>query len=180
LARWYHEKVLNIYLVGFMGAGKTAVGRVVASRTGRDFLDLDTAVEARLGASIRRIFATRGEQDFRTAETAELRRASRCPNLVVATGGGLFADRQNREMIRSSGGISVFLDLPWDVLRQRIGRDDPDRPKWVDEDHALRLLNQRRPGYLTASIHLELSGHEAPDEVADSIVALLTEASCAS
>jgi shikimate kinase len=172
--------VANIYLVGFMGAGKTAVGRVVARRLGRAFVDLDEAIERQSQLSILEIFETRGEDQFRSAETEELERTTHQSELVIATGGGAFSSSINRRMIRRSGGVSVFLDPPWEAISLRLGEGDADRPKWVDERHARALFLQRRPEYLIADIHLELQGGQSPTEVADKVCSALSEVQCAS
>lgn len=170
----------NVYLVGFMGAGKTAAGRVVADRLGRVFVDLDEVIEARAGRSIREIFTQQGEDAFRDAEAAELERMTLRTNLVLATGGGAFSSPENRRLVRRSGGISVFLDPPWRAICDRLGGGHGGRPKWIDERHARSLFLKRRPDYLRAEIHIELEGAEPPAEIADRVVDALTEAACAS
>jgi shikimate kinase len=172
--------VSNIYLVGFMGAGKTATGKVVARRMKRSFVDLDGAVEARLQLSIREIFETLGEGAFRAAETAELEQAALSGDLVVATGGGAFSNPENRRLIRESGAISIFLDPPWEAIRSRLDDSDRSRPNWIDDRHARALYVKRRPDYLLAEIHLELSGAESPVDVADLARSALAEMQCAS
>lgn len=170
----------NLYLVGFMGAGKTVTGRVVATRLGRAFVDLDEAVEARFGLPVREIFRRHGEGAFREAETAELERTAAETALVVAIGGGAFSSPENRRLIRESGGVSVFLDPPWSTIQSRLGSADPSRPKWVDDEQARSLFEARRPGYRKASVHLELTGEETPDAIADRVLAALPETACAS
>jgi len=169
--------VTNVYLVGFMGAGKSGVGTVLAGRLGRIFVDLDVSVEARLGMTVREIFECCGEDGFRAAETAELERTTARRDLVVATGGGAFAREANRELIRSSGGVSVFLDTPWDVIRERLGSSDPERPKW--SNGARDLFLARRGDYRRADIRLQLTGGERPAEVAEAICVRLAELPCA-
>lgn len=170
----------NIYLVGFMGAGKTATGRIIADRLGRGFVDLDEAVEERAGLSIREIFNRHGESAFREAETAELERTTLRSKLVIATGGGAFSSPTNRRLIRRSGGISVFLDPPWEAICTRLGGGEGGRPKWIDERHARTLFIQRRPDYLLAECHIELEGDESPGEAADRITLALPEVACVS
>lgn len=163
-----------------MGAGKTATGRVVADRLGRDFVDLDEAVEARAGRSIRDIFTHQGEDAFRGAEAAALERTTERQNLVVATGGGAFSSPVNREMIRRSEGVSIFVDPLWKAICDHLGGGDGSRPKWIDEHHARALFLHRRSDYLLADLHIELRGGESAAEVADMVLAALAEASCAS
>lgn len=163
-----------------MGAGKTAVGHALADRLKRRFVDLDEAVETRLEMSIPEVFATLGEEAFRRAETDELARATRRGGLVVATGGGTFSVPSNRRLIDDSGGVSVFLDPPWKVLRRRIETESASRPKWIDERQARRLAESRRADYLRATVHLKLDGAESPQQVAQRVVQELAEAACAS
>jgi shikimate kinase len=171
--------VSNLYLVGFMGVGKTVVGRLVAERLHRDFVDLDEAVERRAGMRIPEIFQLRGEAAFRTDETAELELVTARGDLVVALGGGAFSVAGNRRLIDASGGISVFLDLAWEAITRRLGEVGPERPKWIDPTHAHSLYRERRADYESASLRLELDGEETPAEVAESIVALLPGVTCA-
>jgi len=163
-----------------MGAGKTATGRIVADRLGMVFVDLDEAVETRAGRSIREIFTRQGEDAFRAAETAELERTTAREDLVVAAGGGAFSEPGNREMIRRTGGVSVFVDPPWKAICDRLGGGSGGRPKWIDEHHARELFLHRRSDYLLAELHIELRGGETAAEVADRVVVALAEASCAS
>jgi shikimate kinase len=171
--------VHNVYLVGFMGAGKSAVGRLLASRLGRSFIDLDEAVVARLGMTVREAFADVGEAGFRDAETAELECVASQRGLVVATGGGVFSSEVNRELIRTSGGVTVFLDPPWELIRERLGAVDPERPKWTDDAQAHDLYLARRPAYLGADLHVPIAAGGSPSEVAETIYGRLSELPCA-
>jgi len=145
-----------------------------------EFVDLDEAIQARAGRTIREIFTGQGEDAFRDAETAELERTTARDDLVVATGGGAFAAPRNRELIRRARGISVFVDPPWKAICDRLGGGSGGRPKWIDEHHARALFLHRRPDYLLAELHIELRGGETAAEVADRVEAALAEASCAS
>ena len=169
----------NLYLVGFMGAGKTATGRVVARRMGRAFVDLDDVVEEQLGLSVWEIFETLGEDRFREAESAELGKTTLGSDLVVATGGGVFSDPNNRCLIEEAEAVSVFLDPPWEAICSRLDENDRARPKWIDDRQARALFVKRRPDYLLADIHLELTGAESPVDVADMIRSALAEIQCA-
>lgn len=169
----------NLYLVGFMGAGKTATGRVVARRLGRDFVDLDDAVEGQLRLSIREIFESLGEGPFRQAETAELGKTAMMSDLVVATGGGVFSDPANRSLIEEAEAVSIFLDPPWEAICSRLDEKDRARPNWIDDRQARALFVKRRPDYLLADIHLELTGAETPVDVADMVRSALAEMQCA-
>jgi shikimate kinase len=98
----------QIYLVGFMGAGKTTAGRDLAGMLGWDFADLDEAICRSQNRSIAEIFAERGEPHFRRVETAVLAQLARVPRLVVATGGGTYVAEENRRLVEAAGW-SVWL-----------------------------------------------------------------------
>jgi shikimate kinase len=169
----------RIFLVGFMGAGKSSIGAALADRLGLRFVDLDGEISRRLGAPIPEIFARRGEATFREAESDELARCAESADIVVATGGGAFCSDANRGLIHRSGGVSVFLDVPWQVLRQRLTRDHSGRPMYDDTNQAKQLFEERLPHYRCASVQVSLAGDEDPDEVAGRVVETLREAPCA-
>jgi len=169
----------NLYLVGFMGAGKSAAGRVLAERLGRPFLDLDELIEQRLGMSLFEVFARRGEPAFRKAEREALAGVGRVGGAVVAAGGGAFVEPANREVMHAGGGRSAFLDVPWPVLAERLGRDHGGRPLWSDDGAARRLYDARRPHYLGATWTVALDGSETPSEVAQRVASLASGAACA-
>jgi len=162
--------MVNIYLVGFMGAGKTSLGRRLARHLGARFLDLDDRLCERFGCPLSEVFQHRGEAVFRAAETEELARVSGEDGLVVATGGGAFSSRANREVIEGSGGISVFLDLPWQELERRLAADNAGRPAYRDPAHARRLYDRRLPHYRRATLTIPLSGSEPQDDIVEIIV----------
>lgn len=162
-----------------MGAGKSSIGAALAERLGLHFVDLDQEISKRFRAPIPDIFADRGEATFRTAESDELARFAELDNVVVATGGGAFCDPGNREIIHESGGVSVFLDLPWATLAERLVRDHSDRPMFNDTGHARRLFEERLPEYRHATVRVPLDGTESPAEAAGRVLEALQEAPCA-
>jgi shikimate kinase len=174
--------VRNLYLVGFMGAGKSAVGRALARLTSRVFLDLDEAIEERMSMSIPEVFSARGEAEFRRIEHTELRATSERQNLVVATGGGAYSSADNRRLIDDCGGLSVFLDPPWSVIERRLAGETVGRPKWIDGDQARSLYDARLDDYRTATVHIPIDGDESPDEIAGRVERALseTETACVS
>jgi shikimate kinase len=170
----------NIYLVGFMGAGKSSVGAALAARLGHRFIDLDERLGERFGASIPEVFSVHGEGVFRAAETDELIRCANERDAVVATGGGAFCNEANREIISESKGVSVYLDLPWEELDRRLAADNRGRPVYGDAEQACSLFEKRRPEYLRADVVIALEGSETPDDVADHVLRVLREvAPCA-
>ena len=144
-----------IYLVGFMGAGKSSVGAHLARLLGWTFVDLDTVIEEREGVPIREIFNRRGEARFREIEHAELEKASRGHNLVVALGGGAFCSESNQEIVKATG-ISIWLDAPVDLLMSRCAPDGA-RPLFTNRAEMEALLRSRIAYYAKADIRLDVT-----------------------
>jgi shikimate kinase len=137
-----------IFLVGMMGAGKTTIGRHLATALSREFIDLDQAIEARCGVRVATIFDIEGEAGFRRRETALLDECTRQPGLVLATGGGAVLSEDNRRMLRERGCV-VYLRAGVDELHRRVARDR-NRPLLRTSDPRQRiadLLAQREPLY---------------------------------
>ena len=116
----------NIFLVGMMGAGKTTVGRMLARRLGKTFLDTDHEIQSRTGVSIPTIFEIEGEAGFRRRETAVLAELAQGVNLVLATGGGMVLAEENRRLLRERGTV-VYLKASVHDLFART-RHDRNRP----------------------------------------------------
>ena len=117
------EVILNIVLVGFMGCGKTTIGRKLAVRLGYHYIDTDYQIEKEEGIRIKEIFATKGEPYFRSLETNLLRRLLGVCNTVVATGGGILLTPGNFELVRQIGRI-VYLRADLDDIYERIQRNN--------------------------------------------------------
>jgi len=165
-----------VFLVGFMGAGKTTLGRRVAKLLGRPFVDLDARVERAAGATLPEIFLREGEEGFRAREReallsllAEVRDAAVPP--VVAAGGGTFADGRNRKGMLEAG-LCVWLDIPMEVIRGRIGAA---RPLYRGPREAERLLREREPAYAEAHIRVPAAERSAA-ETARALTARIREA----
>lgn len=139
----------NIFLVGLMGAGKTSVGRLLAKRLGKQFVDSDHEIEARTGVRIPVIFEIEGEAGFRQRESATLQELTAGRDLVLATGGGAVLDPRNREALKSRGTV-VYLRASVDELWNRT-KHDRNRPLLQTPDPRARLaelLAQRDPLYV--------------------------------
>ncbi len=139
----------NLVLTGFMGTGKTAVGRKVARKLGRRFVDVDVEIEARAGKPIPRIFAEDGETAFRKLEAALCGELGAQRGLVIATGGGALVSFANREQMASSGTL-VCLTCDVDEILRRVQKDGPERPLLAVSDpraEVRRLLEARREAY---------------------------------
>ena len=147
----------NLVLIGFMGCGKSTVGRELQQRLGYPLVDMDTEIEKRAGKPITRIFAEDGEAAFRDSETALLREIADCPDrLIVSTGGGVIGRPENRTLLRTLGFV-VWLDAPPEIILERTSRNR-DRPLLHGDDPMAKitpLLTARRPLYQESS-HLRI------------------------
>ena len=111
----------NIFLTGFMGAGKSTIGRRLAKRIGYHFIDLDELITAREGCSIPAIFSAHGEDYFRACEAAVLAEQAAAVRVVFATGGGIVGRAENRALMRRIGYV-VYLRADWPTLEKRLAR----------------------------------------------------------
>ena len=169
---------MRIVLTGFMGAGKTTVGRRLAAILGWPFVDLDQRIEERCGATVREIFDRDGENVFRALEREELARALGADPIVVATGGGTLALPANLELARSSG-LVVWLNPTFSTIARRVGgRGKEDRPLFRDEETAFALYRERLPAYGEADLKLDVGPDESVAEVATRLRLRLAECGC--
>ncbi len=162
----------HVFLCGFMGCGKTTVGRAAARLAGVSFIDLDKVIAAQAGKTIPEIFAEDGEACFRELEASLLAEeaASARPS-IVATGGGALVSPSNAALCRKHGSV-VFLDVPFEVCYSRIHRD-PNRPVAAarSREELLELFEQRREHYLAGS---SLTLQNGPlDTLAERVAGLL-------
>lgn len=140
---------MNIVLCGFMGAGKTVVGKELAKIMGRKFVDTDEMIEAETGISIPAIFAARGEDYFRDLEFEICKKAAELKNAVISTGGGAMTFSRNVEAIKKGSKV-VFLDASFDVICSRIGNGN-SRPLFKDRENAKKLYDERCEKYTSAA-----------------------------
>lgn len=160
---------MKIYLVGFMGSGKTTVGRELAARIGAPFFDLDELVEAAEKMSIKDVFMQFGEPYFRKRERDILRSTRNLDAAVIATGGGTFTFDENIQFIQSEG-ISVYLSAPYAVLRARIGDKSADRPLFADDLATHELYANRIRYYRMSDLTIEVREEETPVEIVERLV----------
>lgn len=168
-------KGVNLYLVGMMGAGKSTTGRALAQQLGYSFIDTDDLITQLTGQTISDIFAQSGEAHFRQIESQVLSEVAAYTKLVVATGGGIILSPKNWSYLRH--GLVIWLDVTPEHLWQRLKTDQsrpllqaPD-PKQVLEN----LLNQRRPFYRQADVHLLLKADQSVEAVSQLVLQEITQ-----
>ena len=164
----------NLILAGFMGTGKTTVGRDVARRLGRLFVDTDAEIESRLGKSVARIFAEDGAATFRRMEAALCHELAARSGLVIAAGGGALLDPASRRVMLSSGTVLCLMCDAGEVLQRLAGQALLDRPLLAMADPAAeveRLLAERREAYAAIPWRIDTTGLGV-DQVADRVLAL--------
>ena len=162
------KRTPGIYVVGFMGAGKSTVGRHLAHRLGWSFFDTDAEIEAAEKAAIADLFAGRGEPEFRRIETAvigqHVRWIERGRPAVLALGGGAFSQAGNRLLLENNG-ITVWLDCPYEIVRHRVAQAT-HRPLARDPEAFAALYQARREHYRLAEVHIPISSDDPEITVA--------------
>lgn len=160
---------MKIYLIGFMGAGKTTTGRELARRLEMPFFDLDELVESAEQMSVKDIFAAQGEPYFRKRERDLLRAMKNVENGVIATGGGTFTFEDNIQFIKSEG-FSIYLSAPFPLLISRIQEKSAERPMFHDESAAHGLFMYRLKYYRLADATIEIREEHSTAEIVERIV----------
>jgi len=163
------DRPARVVLVGFMGSGKTSVGRVLARRLGYRFEDMDQRIEERTGRRIADIFRDDGEEAFREMELEEARTLVSLPGRVVATGGGAFTRPLTRALLQE-GALTVWLRCDLERILARVPADG-SRPLAGNRDIMPALLAEREPFYRMADVAVDASAG-TPREVAGRIVGL--------
>lgn len=159
-----------IVLIGMMGAGKTTVGRRLAAKLGRHFIDSDEEVEKAAGMTIEDIFKAHGEADFRAGEVKVIARLLKDENIVLGTGGGAFINADTRGLVKSSA-ISVWIKADFELLFQRVSRRS-NRPllKTANpRDTLQKLIDARYPIYAEADVTV-VSRDVPQDQVASEVI----------
>jgi shikimate kinase len=169
----------NIYLIGFMGAGKSTVGRILSRKLHRQFLDTDALIEKKLNKSVANIFLEKGEPFFREIESEIVQEVALSDSKVIALGGGAILCRENWQRIRNSG-VTVY--LKWDI-KHLIPRIIGDKSRPLVREMAgsplkremEKLLLERAAFYENADITLKCENSLPPEQIADRIIRALQE-----
>jgi shikimate kinase len=163
------KRTPGIYLVGFMASGKTTIGRLLAHELGWSFADADQDIVEAEGSSIAEIFDTRGEREFRKIEQEAVRKrvaeVLRGRPMVVALGGGAFAQHSTRALLEENG-VTIWLDCPFPTVSRRI-EDTSHRPLARDPEKFKALFEDRRAPYAKAEYRIEIKSDDPADIVAE-------------
>ena len=166
----------NIFLVGFMGSGKSTVGQQLAAELGKEFFDCDRVLEERTGVDIPYIFDLEGETGFRRREAAVLRELAGKRGIVLSTGGGVVGDPDNRRALATNGFV-IYLHAPAELLHQRTSRDR-NRPMLYADDPRTRideLLAVRDPLYREVADLVVETGRRGSRRVVQEVVRALSD-----
>jgi len=157
------KRTPGIFLVGFMGSGKSTIGSALAHEVGWHFLDLDVEIERGEGATIAEIFDSRGEEEFRRLESAALERCVRSVQSgrphIVSLGGGAFLNEDNFQLV-SNNGVSIWLDCPLPAIEKRLAATN-HRPLARNPERLRELFHLRREGYARAEHRIPIESDDA-------------------
>lgn len=166
---------MKIFLIGFMGSGKTTVGKKLASQMGYLFMDMDRVIEEESHTTISRIFDEKGEDEFRRLEHELIRRIVQMDNVVISTGGGVPCFHNNMELINKNG-LSIYLKMKSEDLLKRLKGSKYERPLIRDlspselDQYITEKLKEREPHYLKSKYVVDGSHPDIPG-IIETIVA---------
>ena len=167
------DEAKNIVLIGLMGSGKSAIGRTVAKKLGRRFIDTDRFIERRAGKTVPEIFKDAGETEFRTIEKDIIKKVSQYVGIVIATGGGAIKDIENFNLLKESGWIIALYASPETLYRRIEGKRV--RPLLANEEDPVKKLEEihasRKAIYAQADFQVDTENKEI-NEIADEIINL--------
>ncbi|MFN2493119.1 MAG: shikimate kinase [Pyrinomonadaceae bacterium] len=163
-----------IIIAGFMGSGKTIIAESLARKLKCAFVDLDHQITLNIGRSPKEIIENDGEQSFREIETRILEEVLRNGAArVIALGGGAWPVQGNQDLISKYNGITVWLDVPFEVCWERIQTKTGERPLAADRDRAELLYAARHPHYARAELRLKLAANDSVEQIANEIAKII-------
>jgi shikimate kinase len=159
-----------IYLTGFMGSGKTTIGRALSEKLGIPVIDTDEMIEKKAGKTIPAIFADEGEERFRKYEQEILKQLP-TNDVIITTGGGMVISKENRSWMKKHGNV-IFLSCSLDIIYQRL-QSDTNRPLFSQNKEKMKELYEKRlPYYLEAAFTIDTS-HKSVEEIVEDIVRMI-------
>lgn len=168
----------SIVLIGFRGSGKSTVGKMIAARSRKTFLDTDEIITRSAGMTIKKIFDCGGEPLFRRLEVAAVKEATGVPDAVISTGGGVVLSDENVRHLRGCGAV-IWLDAPAEILWQRIRSDTatgvsrPNLTAFGGLKEVVEVLSSRRELY-TRAAHLIVDASDSPERIAEGILSRIS------
>lgn len=164
---------MNIVLIGFMGAGKTTIARLLAQRLNRKWVDTDDLVEEHAGLKTKEIFDTFGEVRYRELEIEVGKRLQGTKELVIATGGGVVLNRVILDYLTTKGGTIIYLETTFETLCLRVKSHDRPRPLFQDVSKAEGLYRFRSPIYEKYADISVKTDRKKPDQIVSTIVSYI-------
>ena len=173
---------MNIVLIGFRGTGKSTVGRLLAKRLERDFIDSDKYIESSTGKTIKSIFEDDGEEGFRKIEADTIAVLSKADNKIISVGGGAVLKEENIRNLKDNGFL-VLLEATPEIIHNRITQDEKtaqQRPSLTDKkllDEIKHLLEQRELPYKNAADNTINTSYVTCDDIVNEIIAIIEKQS---
>lgn len=168
------DEAKNIVLIGLMGSGKSAIGRTIAKKLGRRFIDTDRFIERRYGKTVTELFDKEGEMQFRTLEKEVIKKISQYIGIVIATGGGAIKDPENFKYLKDCGWIIALYASPETLYKRIAGKRI--RPLLLNQENPVKTLeeifNDRKGMYAQADFQVDTENKEI-NQIADEIINLL-------
>ena len=171
---------MNIVLIGFRGTGKSTVGRLLAKRLERDFIDSDKYIESSTGKTIKSIFEDDGEEGFRKIEADTIAELSKADNKVISAGGGVVLKEENVRNLKDNGFL-VLLEATPEIIHNRIAQDKKttqQRPSLTDKkplDEIKHLIAERKPAYKSAADHTINTSYVSCEDIVNEIITIVNK-----
>jgi shikimate kinase len=169
---------MNIVLIGFRGTGKSTVGKLLANRLKRDFVDTDKYIESATGKTIKDIFEKEGEEGFRKTEAEAIEKLSKMDNKIIAAGGGVVLKNENVKNLKSSGFL-ILLEATPEIIHDRITQDEKttqQRPSLTNKnsfDEIKHLIDKRQPLYENAANYTINTSYVSCEDIVEEIITVI-------
>jgi len=171
---------MNIVLIGFRGTGKSTVGKLLANRLKRDFIDTDEYIESTTGKTIKDIFEEEGEESFRKTEAETIAKLSRMDNKIISAGGGVVLRDENVKSLKSNGFL-ILLEATPEIIHDRIRQDEKttqQRPSLTNRnsfDEIKHLIDKRQPFYENAANYTINTSYVSCEDIVEEIITTIED-----